>query len=158
MEPRYENVMKRHLNNISRQVGHPVTRYEYILSQNDLTNAWVQAHADLGYPLKKESYRDRYLIYNKKGLEAEINKIITALIVDNEKILINLIREDTTETVQDILNNINVINNQLVVNKTSSHRASFSNKVAIALGKAIVQASKKIVETITNSDNGRKNP
>ena len=45
------NTNNNHLGNLSRLVGHPVTRYEYMLSRDDVMNAWFKAHVDLGYPL-----------------------------------------------------------------------------------------------------------
>lgn len=133
-----------HLGNLSRLVGHPVTRYEYMLSGEDIMNAWAKAHADLGYPLKKESARDRFLIYNSKGLEKEVNKIITELIINSEKILVEMLREDATEVMQELADSINVVNNQVVIKKPSN-QSSFGSKVGKYLGKAIAQATKKIM-------------
>ena len=59
---------KRHLGNISRLVGHNVNnKYDYIITGNDLINAWVQMHNDLGYPLKVDSKYRRTIVYNKQG-------------------------------------------------------------------------------------------
>ena len=143
-----------HIGNLSRLVGHPVTRYEYMLSQDELVDAWVKAHAELGYPLKKQSYRDRYLIYNKQGLEKEIEKIITELIINSEKILVEMLREDATQVMQELADSINVVNNQVVINKPSN-QSSFGSKVGRYLGKAIAQATKKIVKELTKDNNNR---
>lgn len=141
------NTNNNHIGNLSRLAGHPVTRYEYMLSGDDIMNAWAKAHADLGYPLRKESARDRFLIYNSKGLEKEINEIITELIINSEKILIEMLREDTTQVMQELADSINVINNQVVI-KRPSNRSSFGSKVGKYLGKAIMQATKKIIKAM----------
>lgn len=139
------NYINNHLGNLSRLAGHPVTRYEYMLSRDDLTNAWAKAHADLGYPLKKESARDRFLIYNSKGLEKQINEIITELIINSEKILIEMIWEDGIQVMQELADCINVVNNKATVKKPSS-KSSFGSKVGKHLGKAIAQATNNILK------------
>ena len=148
------NTNNNHLGNLSRLVGHPVTRYEYMLSGDDIMNAWAQAHADLGYPLKKESARQRYLIYNKQGLEKQINEIITELIINSEKILIEMLKEDATQIMQELADSINVVNNQVVIKKPSNQN-SFGSKVGKYLGKAIAQATKKIIKEMTKDNNNR---
>ena len=148
------NTNNNHLGNLSRLVGHPVTRYEYMLSRDDVMNAWFKAHVDLGYPLRKESARDRFLIYNSKGLEKEINEIITELIINSEKILIEMLREDATQVMQELADSINVINNQVVIKKPSN-QSSFGSKVGKYLGKAIAQATKKIIKEMTKDNNNR---
>ena len=69
----YNSALQRHLGNISRQVGHDVSkRYSYIVSQDDLTNAWLQMNNDLGYPLMMDSKYRRAIVMNKQGLEKKI--------------------------------------------------------------------------------------
>lgn len=145
----HQFAMNNHLGNLSKLAGHPVTKYEYILSQNELTNAWVKAHADLGYPLLKESARDRYLITNKAGLEKKVNEVIAELIVNSKKILVDMLNQDATCTVQDVLNGIDIKNNKFVVGVTATHTDSYASKMAKFLGKAIGQAAGKIVDIMT---------
>ena len=69
----YKSAQQRHMNNLGRLVGHKVgsglSTYQYILNSDDLTNAYLQLHDELGYPLQIESRYRRAIVYNKKGLE-----------------------------------------------------------------------------------------
>ena len=150
----YKKALNNHLGNLSRSAGlnGATSSYEYILSQNDLQNAWVKAHTDLGYPLKKESARDRYLIYNRQGLENEINKVLTELIQNDLETIVQLIKEDTTVAIQDILDSINVVNNNFVVGISSTSTThNLSSKLGRLMGKAITKATKKIMDIMTDN-------
>lgn len=61
-----KEMQKRHLGNISRQVGHDVSKkYSYIVNQDELTNAYFQMREELNYPLMMESRYRRAIVYNK---------------------------------------------------------------------------------------------
>lgn len=144
-----KEIMNQHLGNLSRLAGHPVTKYEYMISRNDFARAWAEAHSDLGYPLLKESMRDRFLITNKAGLEKKVNEVITELIVNSEKLLIDMLKEDATYAVQDVINSIDIKNNSFVIGTLATHTSSYASKVGKFLGKAIGQAAGKIVDIMT---------
>ena len=60
--------MRRHLNNLSRQVGGDVTdKYRFITSSDELYKSFMESKADLRYALKKETKRDSECANNKKG-------------------------------------------------------------------------------------------
>ena len=101
----YNSALQRHLGNISRQVGHDVSkRYSYIVSQDDLTNAWLQMHNDLGYPLMMDSKYRRAIVMNKQGLEKKIAEMVNECIIANIKELENMVAEDIGNDIESMLN------------------------------------------------------
>lgn len=145
------NAMQNHLGNWSRVVGHPVTRYEYILSGDELTNAWVQAHADLNYALKKESARDRYLIYNKKGLEKQIEQVVMNSIAAAAKELPAVIAEDAINEIMAALGTLKIVNNEFVIGKMPTKTGSSNlDKFAALLAKELVKGTFKAIEDMTD--------
>lgn len=62
----YRKAMQHHMRNISRQVGRDVSRrYNYIVTNDELTNAYLKMRNDLGYPLMMDSKYRRAIVYNK---------------------------------------------------------------------------------------------
>jgi len=67
--------MRRHLNNLSRQVGGDVTdKYRFITSSDELYKSFMESKADLRYALKKETKRDRYIVMNSEALSRSIQE------------------------------------------------------------------------------------
>ena len=115
------NTTKRHLGNISRLVGHDVSnKYSYIISESDLINAWVKMHNDLGYPLMIDSKYRRSIVYNKQGLERQINNMIVECIKEATKDLTDIV-------VADIISQINSIT-QTTSGKVISKNNSYTGK------------------------------
>ena len=70
-----DGAMRRHLNNLSRQVGGDVTdRYRFITSSDELYKSFMESKADLRYALKKETKRDRYVVMNSEALSRSIQE------------------------------------------------------------------------------------
>lgn len=139
---KYSSAMKHHLGNISRQTGSDVSsKYSYIISQDELVNAWVEAHNDLGYPLKKESYRDRYLIYNKQGLEKEIASIITNEILANLDELTSAVAEDIALKIEGMVSGLSMNH---TINLTNGN--SKTSSIATLIGKGVAKGIVKIAE------------
>lgn len=148
----YQNIMQRHLGNISRGIGHDVSnRYSYIISQNDLTNAYLQMKNDLGYPLMMDSKYRRAIVYNKEGLEKEISKMIDGCILANIKELEKMIVEDISNDVETMLNGITQAQNgRVLMGKSNSKNASFTNIFAKSLAKGLVKGVGKMIDDIVN--------
>lgn len=98
--------MKHHLGNLSRQVGHDVSnRYSYILSQDELLNAYFQQRQDLQYALRKEIKRDRFIL-NSRGLEKELNRILEEAITEAANQMLIWLSEDANNVLQSVLDGI----------------------------------------------------
>ena len=145
------NTTKRHLGNISRLVGHDVSnKYSYIISESDLINAWVKMHNDLGYPLMIDSKYRRSIVYNKQGLERQINNMIVECIKEATKDLTDIV-------VADIISQINSIT-QTTSGKVISKNNSYTGKTNLfinALSSGLVNGFFKILDDITEYEDNR---
>lgn len=154
------NAMKHHLGNISRQVGHDVSnRYSYIVDSDDLTNAYLQMRDELGYPLMMDSRNRRAIVYNKKGLEKQIQNLINECIMANIQQLEKMIAEDVANEIAVQLNGLTqTANGSIVLGKSSSRsRNSATSMFANALAKGLVLGVGKIIdETINPKDDRRR--
>ena len=147
------NAMNKHLGNISRAVGHDVTnKYSYIISSDDLTNAYVKMKDELGYPLMIDSKYRRAIVYNKKGLEKKIRETIDNCIIDNIMLLDRMVVEDIVTQLNGIMQSAN---GKIMIGKnnvSSNAKNLFSN----ALVKGLVNGVGKIIDDITNIEEERK--
>ena len=147
------NAMNKHLGNISRAVGHDVTnKYSYIISSDDLTNAYVKMKDELGYPLMIDSKYRRAIVYNKKGLEKKIRETIDNCIIDNIMLLDRFVVEDIVAQLNGIMQSAN---GKIMIGKnnvSSNAKNLFSN----ALVKGLVNGVGKIIDDITNIEEERK--
>ena len=145
--------MNKHLGNISRAVGHDVTnKYSYIISSDDLTNAYVKMKDELGYPLMIDSKYRRAIVYNKKGLEKKIRETIDNCIIDNIMLLDRFVVEDIVAQLNGIMQSAN---GKIMIGKnnvSSNAKNLFSN----ALVKGLVNGVGKIIDDITNIEEERK--
>lgn len=77
--------MKRHLSNLSNQVGGDVSnKYHYITSSAELEKSFYQSRKDLHYALKKETKRDRYIVMNAEALEKAIAELCAQAVEESE--------------------------------------------------------------------------
>lgn len=97
-----KKIMRNHIANINRAAGNSGTgsRYEFIMSQDDLMNAYFKSHRDLNYALRKMSKRDRFLVANSAGLEKELKRICDDAIQKASKQLAELVAQDARNEVE----------------------------------------------------------
>ena len=144
---------KRHLGNISRLVGHNVNnKYDYIITGNDLINAWVQMHNDLGYPLKVDSKYRRTIIYNKQGLEKQIQEMIKQCIEETSKDIVGVIMADIVTE----FNNITQTANGQFVTGGKGNKQGISSLFTSSLSKGLVNGFFGILDDITSYDNNNR--
>ena len=94
------STMKRHIGNINKSAGTTSgTRYEFILSQDDLLRAYFESHKDLAYNLRKEVKRDRFVL-NSAAMQQEINKICGKAIQGASKELAELVAADARTEIE----------------------------------------------------------
>lgn len=151
----YKSAQQRHMNNLGRLVGHKVgsglSTYQYILNSDDLTNAYLQLHDELGYPLQIESRYRRAIVYNKKGLEKRIQDMINDTIEAAAKNLSDIVVADITNQ----LNNITMAaNGKIVVGGGKSF--NLGGMIGHALGKGLVDGFFTIIDEITDNDDYRR--
>ena len=100
-----KQIMRNHIANINRVAGNSGTgsRYEFIMSQDDLMNAYFNSHRDLAYNLRKEVKRDR-IVMNAAALEKELKKICDDILQNASKELAELVAQDARTEVERQLN------------------------------------------------------
>ena len=140
----YNKAMKHHLGNLSRLTGTDCSsRYSYIISGNEFAKAYAQMRDELGYPLMMESKNRRAIVYNKKGLEKQITKLINDTIIENIKLI-------DTFVAQDIVNKVNGAISGSGVAKGSTN--AFASMLGSALGKGIVKGIGDILDDMMNGE------
>lgn len=157
-ETEMNDTMQRHLGNISRQVGHDVSnRYSYIVSSDDLTNAYLQMRDELGYPLMVDSRNRRAIVYNKKGLEKQIENMINECIISNIAMLEKMVVEDVVNNIAMQLNGLTQTASGRIVVGNNAKKSSV-DMFAKALAKGLVMGIGKLIDEITNpkTDRNRK--
>lgn len=142
------SINKRHQNQLKVASGYrPNTaKYEFITSQDELINSYLHRMDDLGYPLRVEPKRDRYVV-NKKALQDALEHATVEALKQMDREINEWINTDVRNcieyTAQDVMNSINVVNNHFVVRHSSNHSNSsswglkFAERLGTALGKAI---------------------
>lgn len=126
------------------------TKYEYIRSFQEYRESLMRNMDDLGYPLRKEVKRNRYVL-NSRGLEEAINKAVEQAVKKEVESITKWIDTEVMtimeENLQDVLDNVNVINNNFVVkHSTPKKHTSNTMKFAEELAKAIVKSVGDILE------------
>ena len=74
-----KQLMAQHHRNIKKQLGQSGNgsiKYEYIVSREELIDSYIHRLDDLGYPLRVEPKRDRYVL-NKSSLEKALSEAST---------------------------------------------------------------------------------
>lgn len=144
--------MQRHMTNLGNLVGHKVgngiSTYQYILNTDDLTNAYLRLHDELGYPLQIESRYRRAIVYNKKGLEKRIQQMINDTIENAAKNLADIVVADITHQ----LNNITFAANGKAVVGGGGSSFNIGGMIGHALGKGLVDGFFTIIDEITDND------
>lgn len=134
-------MMKNHMRKIGSLVSNDVTnKYRYILSGDDIVSAYAKMKDELGYPLMMDSKHRRAIVYNKKGLEKQIQNVINNSIVENIQLLDTFVAQDVT----------NKINNA-IGNKTNSS-SNLGSMIGSVLGKGIVNGISSIVDDMLYSN------
>ena len=126
------------------------TKYEYLRSFQEYRESLMRNMDDLGYPLRKEVKRNRYVL-NSRGLEEAINKAVEQAVKKEVESITKWIDTEVMtmmeENLQDVLDNVNVINNNFVVkHSTPKKHRSNTMKFAEELAKAIVKSVGDILE------------
>lgn len=147
-------IIKRHIENLGRLAGHSGhgdSKYSYILNSNDLTNAYLKLHDDLGYPLMVDSRYRRAIVYNKKGLEKRIQEMINENIEATAKTLSDMIVADINYQ----LNNItSAANGKIIVGGKKSF--NIGSMIGNTLGEGLVNGFFTILDEIIDSDDIRR--
>ena len=108
-------------------------------------------HHDLGYPLKVDSKYRRAIVYNKSGLEKQIQDMIQQVIGDNLESLADLVVDDITAQLNSLRQSAN---GQLV--KSGIRSSNFGAMIGKALGKGLVKGFNDILNDMTDINRRNK--
>ena len=125
--------------------------YDYSINTNDFANLWYSLHNDLGYPLKVDSRYKRAIIYNKQGLEKQIQQMIAEVIGKELGQLADLVANDITAQIDSITQ---TASGKIVKTRSSN----LSTTIASSIGKGLVNGFFKIIDSmiVPNDDYKRK--
>ena len=119
--------------------------YKDIKTWREYKESLMHNMDDLGYPLRKEVKRNRYVL-NARGFEEPVEKAVEQAVKQETEAITKWIDTEVLEMVEDnvqeVLDNINVVNNNFVVKHTTtkthkSHTMKFAEELAKAIGKSI---------------------
>lgn len=130
------NEMQRHLGNISRLVGtNANVRYSYAIDNNSIEKAYMQIRDELGYPLQIDSRNRRAIVYNKKGIEKKMQKLVDDCIISEVKLMENMIANDVVNLITYQLNGIPHFDSGSV---KSSAMKNFAGAFALGLTNGLI--------------------
>lgn len=136
-------------NIVNQRSGEFGNKYRYILSGKDLYQAFSESQADLGYELRKEVKRDRFVM-NSAKMEHMIIDLICKELEKMDQELCNIVSQDITNSVTNALNSITVgVNNKFESGNYRISTPNLGHKLGKVLGKAVKKAVK---ETLTQYD------
>ena len=131
--------MENHLKNLAVLSGNDeITRYEYILSQNQLYKAYFNSRRDLRYALRKEVKRDRY-IENIEGLEKNLQKEIMNIIMQGSDAIADMVTSDMVNSI-----------NSAIGGGASVKNSTFEVNMGKALGKAFGELPFVLLDEVVN--------
>ena len=146
----YKRMAENHIAQLKRQVGNDGSgRYSFMIDRNDIISNYVKMRDELGYPLMIDSRNRRAIVYNKKGLEKKLNKLVDECIAKNIKILESVVADDITNSVISQLNSITQTANGTIV-KGGKSSSSFASMFGSAIGKGLVDGVGKILDDMSD--------
>lgn len=154
----YDSLIKHHFGNLSRQVGRDVgKRYNYIINEDDLKNAYIQMRNELGYPLMIDSKYRRAIVYNKQGIEKKIEDMINECIMSNINELEDMIANDIVNDIANQLNGIIQAANGSIVLGSGTNKSGGNSKSRFvsSMARGLVKGVGNIVEDIVNPKDSR---
>lgn len=141
----YRKAIDRHFDNLSRVAGRDVRRYSYVVSGDELTDAYIKMRNELGYPLMMDSKYRRAIVYNKKGLEKKIMDLVQKSIISNineiEEVIANDVADDIIMQIEGLTQNGN---GKLIKSRNSNSL----NRFAKSLTKALFDGVNYIIDDI----------
>lgn len=147
-----EQFMAHHQRNLKKQLGKNgnwTTKYEYIVSRDELIESYIHRMDDLGYPLRVEPKRDRYVV-NKQALEKALIEASTQALNQIQEDIIHWVEQDVSQMIEesayDIYNSITELGSYNVNHKNTNNKKHWATKLGERFGKALGQSISKIID------------
>lgn len=117
----YEAIMQEHIHKLKKSAGlagNGSIKYEYILSKDELLDSYLNRLDDLGYPLRVEPKRDRYVM-NSAALKKAFEDAATKTIQQLELEIIDFVDKGVMELInietKNLLSNLTVSNGGIII-------------------------------------------
>ena len=143
----YNVAMQRHVHNLKKSAnlhGNNSVRYEYLLTTEQLYDTMNKQIADLNYPLRVESKRDRYVV-NTAALREAINKASAQVLNEYQHEIFVFLENDVNQMIEasayEILSQVMSLGSV----KGNTKSEDFAYKLGAAFGLAIGNAISDIV-------------
>lgn len=145
-------IAKQHIAQVMHAYGDKNSlTYQFVVSKDDLLNFYLSRMDDLGYPLRAEPKRDRFVL-NTKAMKQVMEEAINKTMTEMEDELYIWVQEDITRQIedatQDVLDSINNINNNLVVTHKAQRKKSSSSSFLTKLASKIISEISSIMDDI----------
>lgn len=123
-----KQLMAHHQRNIKKQLGQSGNgsiRYEYIISRDELIDSYIHRLDDLGYPLRVEPKRDRY-VFNKSALEKVLIEASTKALNEIQDDIVKFVNEEVSQMIEEsayeIFDSINSLGSTTTNYKKKNHK------------------------------------
>lgn len=152
-----QNYTNKHIEMLKRSAGLKTngTKYEYITTRDEMIDSFIRRMDDLGYPLRVEPKRDRYVL-NKKSLEKAIIDITIKEISKIENEIVKWINTDVSDMIEsNVIDIWNDITNLGVTNNKPRAQKHWTTRLGEQVGKAIGNAVSDYIDDVLNVE-GKK--
>lgn len=103
MQQNFRELAQRHASNLKRtaNISNNGTglKYDYIYTHQELLQSWLDRQDTLGYPLRVEPKRDRYVM-NSKALQEDLTTCTTIALDDMQDQIIGFINNNVRQEIE----------------------------------------------------------
>ena len=151
--------MQRHIHNLKKSAGLPgngMIKYEYIYTKDQLQDDYLKRMDDLGYPLRVEPKRDRYVM-NSKALEKALEETAVNVLKEIEDELNDFVEKEVFDVItREAANLMNTVvfsenDGRYVVKRKHIIKIDWAKRLGRLLGKELVKTVTKILKDTTSA-------
>lgn len=152
-------IAQRHITNLKKSanlLGSGSIKYEHILTKDQLINSYLQQMNELGYLLRKEVKRNRYVL-TSDSLDEVINKAVNIAIeqieTEIQAFINNNVTQGITQATNEVLGTLNFNGQALQVKATNGH---WETRLGRYLGRALANNLIYVLKDLLTGGTGRK--
>lgn len=151
-----QELLRRHVRNLSKMhASHKgeSLQYDYIISADELRERMFNHYDDLGYPLRVEPKRDRYVL-NSEGFEKALQQACRDALNEMEKEVYQWMKNDCKYKIQEVA--VNALNSVVPTEDGFiAKKPTKEERWAIKLGDRFGKALAKMIQTAFDEITGR---
>ena len=157
-----DNFSQKHAHDLKKSGGLPgngAIKYEYILTKDQLYDTYLNRMDDLGYPLRVEPKRDRYVM-NSKVLEKAFEDATTKALKQLEDEIYNFVDKEVMNVIDhetyNLLNTITVSSGEFITHRKPINKSSWASRFGKLLGKELAKTAMKIFDDTINPKRSKR--